>query len=231
MKRLMFALFSTSLIAFSQDYKAFGGVWIGQTSYKDGETPALNVGSFFLAQSPFLENLHFGYGVSANTNIAVGSVIGADSFGNIVAVNITGVAVHLPFEANVAYVLGTPKIRGWIGGGLNISIAQANVVLSYTDLTNGINCSASATGKTEFTPGFQIFGGGEYVFGGLPTIGGIWGVFAQLKYMYAKEVDMSVSGNVECTDTLGNRITQSVDESISIDLSNTSYVVGLSYHF
>lgn len=49
--------------------------------------------------------------------------------------------------------------------------------------------------------------------------------------MYVKEVDMRISGNVECVDTFGNTISQSIDEGIKIDLSNTSFVLGLTYHF
>jgi len=193
MRRIVLAVLSLPLMSLAQDYRAFGGVWIGQSTYEEGETPSLNVGSFFLAQ--------------------------------------TGVAVHLPFEVNLAYVVGSSRLRGWAGGGLNISLAQATANLTYTNLSQGINCTASATGQTEFTPGFQIFGGGEYIFGELPTVGGVWGVFAQLKYMYAKDVDMRISGSVECVDTLGNRVTLPVDESINLKLSNTSYVLGLSYHF
>jgi len=231
MRRIVLAVLSLPLMSLAQDYRAFGGVWIGQSTYEEGETPSLNVGSFFLAQTPFLRNLHFGYGVSVNTNVAFASAVGLDNAGDLIAVNMTGVAVHLPFEVNLAYVVGSSRLRGWAGGGLNISLAQATANLTYTNLSQGINCTASATGQTEFTPGFQIFGGGEYIFGELPTVGGVWGVFAQLKYMYAKDVDMRISGSVECVDTLGNRVTLPVDESINLKLSNTSYVLGLSYHF
>ncbi|HHJ64744.1 MAG TPA: hypothetical protein ENJ61_07545 [Aquifex aeolicus] len=231
MKRIALAVLSLPLLSLAQEYRAFGGVWIGQTNYEDGETPSLNVGSFFLARTPFLSNLHFGYGVSVNTNVALASAAGFDNAGDLVTVNMTGVAVHLPFEVNLAYVVGGSKLRGWAGGGLNVSIAQATVNMSYTNLSQGVSCAASATGQTELTPGFQLFGGGEYIFGELPTIGGVWGVFAQAKYMYAKKVDMRISGSVECVDTLGNSVTRSLDESIELKLSNTSYMVGLSYHF
>lgn len=135
------------VIVQAQEYKAFGGVWMGQTDYKDGETPSLNVGSFFLAEMPFIRNLHFGYAISANTNIALESATGFDDLGNFVSVNLAGIGVHVPLELNLAYVLGLGKFRLWGGGGVNLSVAQATLNLAYSDLTNGYTCNASATGR------------------------------------------------------------------------------------
>ncbi len=216
---------------YSQPPKSFGGVWLGQTTYNDSGTNSLNVGSFYLAQSPFLTGLYFGYGVSVNTNVVAESAAGVDSGGNFIAATATGIGVHLPFEVNVAYVLSLGKFNAWAGGGLNASIAQGQVYLSLADLTNSIYCEASATGQTKFSPGAQLFLGGEYVFGRIPYIGGNWGLFLQYKYMYVNKMNMKVSGSAQCVDSLGNSSTQSIDTSIDLDLSNNSFVLGFTYHF
>jgi len=162
---------------YSQIPRSFGGVWLGQTNYEGSGSGSLNVGSFFLANAPLLPGLYFGYAVSANTKVVVESAAGVDSFGNFVAATATGIGIHLPFEFNVAYLIPLWKFNFWIGGGVNASIAQADVYLNYADLSNGVYCEASATGQTKFTPGGQVFGGGEYVFGEIPYIGGNWGLF------------------------------------------------------
>ena len=223
------------LIAFSilkaQPPKAFGGVWIGNTTYTDSDENSLNVGSFFLAKTPIFKNLYFGYSISANTEVVNQTELSQDEFGNITTTTITGVGTHLPFEVNLVYLLSLGKFNAWVGGGLNVSIAQADVYATYTDITNGIYCEAQATGETKFTPGAQVFVGGEYVFGGVPYIGGNWGIFAQYKYMYVKKISIDVSGDVKCVNSFGQSISQPIKFSEDIKLTNYSIVVGLTYHF
>ena len=232
-KAIVLGLFSFLIPALlqAQPPKSFGGVWIGQSSYKDGETNPLNVGSFFFARTPLHQNLYFGYALSANTNVVVEGASGIDNSGNFFAATATGVGIHLPFEFNLAYILSAGKFNAWAGGGVNASIAQAQVYLSYADLSNGLYCEASATGKTKFAPGAQLFVGGEYAFGGIPYVGGNWGLFFQYKQMFVRKIDMDISGNAQCVDSLGNSATQRIDDTIEIDLSNSSLVLGFTYHF
>ncbi|GEM_PF-3578289 len=234
MRKFVLASAFTSTVAFTQDFKAFGGVWFGPTNYQEGGQ-AFNVGSFFLARVPLmgkLQGLHFGYAVSASTSVRVVSDSGIDPVtGNFITVNAAGIGNHVPFEANAAYVIGFGRLRGWAGDGVNISLAQATATFTVSDLSSGNTCSADATGQTGFSQGFQIFGGGEYVFGSLPRIGGKWGIFFMAKYLYAGKFKMKITGEVQCVDSTGTAVSQRMDESIDLNLSNTSFVAGLTYHF
>ncbi len=192
----------------------------------------MNVGSFFLAKAPLIKNLYFGYAISANTNVAAESSVQTDLFGNVTtAATATGVGVHMPLELNLAYLLSFGKLNAWAGGGVNASIAQAEVYLSYMDFQNGLYCEASATGQTRFVPGAQVFLGGEYMVGRMPYVGGNWGLFLQYKQMFVQRVNMRISGTASCVDAFGNSDSQSFEDSIGIDLSNGSFVLGLTYHF
>ncbi len=219
----------------AQDFTSFGGVWIGSSSYPDSQTPALNVGSFFLGRSNMLGGrLHYGYAVSANTDVvAVSSASGTE------VASFTAIATHIPLEANVALVYGS-KIRGWAGMGTNVSLVRGIARLNYSayDTVSGatITCNASASGRTDLTFGFQFFLGGEYVFGRLPFlfIGGTWGAFAQYKYMWVNQTKMKVSGEVECQkiDAFGtSTVKKDLESSLDLKLENSSFVFGVTYHF
>ena len=224
-------LLCTTALLKAQPPKSFGGVWLGQSTFTKTGRSSMNVGSFFLAKAPLIRNLYFGYAISANTNVAAESAVQTDLFGNVTAATATGVGIHMPLELNLAYLLSFGKFSAWAGGGLNASIAQAEVYLSYMDFGNGLYCEASATGQTRFVPGAQVFVGGEYKIGGMPYVGGNWGVFLQYKQMFVQRVNMRISGTASCVDNLGNSYSDSFEDSIDIDLSSGSFVLGLTYHF
>jgi hypothetical protein len=228
-------IFFLPFFTYSQTFRSFGGVWVGSSNYTGGTMPTLNVGSFLLGQTNILGGLfHFGYAISANTNVVATSGAFTDDFGNLYQFSGVGVATHIPLEANVALVKEFGKFRGWIGGGTNASFVSGMVDIQMSAIIwgNYIYCSARATGKSEFTFGGQVFAGGEYVFGKVPYIGGIWGIFSQFKYMIIKDVNFKFTGTIECQDlTFGGTQTQDISETIRLDLDNTSFVLGLTYHF
>ncbi len=225
---LVVVFFLMGLAHAQEDLYSFGGVWIGSTSFSDSDSGALNTGSFFLARTPLLNGrLFFGYAISASTEVAIDAEATTQE-----ALTVTGVAQVIPLEVNGAYVMKFNKFQGWAGAGLNVSFADASASLAYYDSWNSIYCRADVTGETDMTYGAQVFLGGEYIFGSIKLIGGQWGVFAQGKYQYISDVDMTVSGTAECQNfATGQRVQQSTKQSISIDLSNTSWVLGLTYHF
>ncbi len=235
MKKLMATLLTLPALVYAQDFVSFGGVWLGSTTYPESDTPALNVGSFFMGRSNMLGGrLHYGYALSANTDVVSTSVVSGTE-----ALSFTGIATHIPFEANVALVYGT-KIRGWVGAGTNVSLVQGRARVNYSiyDTATGatITCSATASGRTDLNFGLQFFFGGEYVFGKLPFlfIGGTWGAFAQFKYMWVNQSKLDVSGEVECQriDAFGvTTVKRDVKSSMDLKLENSSLVFGFTYHF
>jgi len=42
---------------------------------------------------------------------------------------------------------------------------------------------------------------------------------------------MAIKGTAQCVDSFGNSLTQSIDDSVELDLSNTSLVLGFTFHF
>ncbi len=235
MKTILKALVILSVVLYlhcpalaQDDLLSFGGVWMGTTYYSDSDSGSLNTGSFFLARTPFLDGrLYFGYAISASTEVDVGAV--TDGQESLV---LTGVAQVIPLEVNGAYVLKWGKFQGWAGAGLNATFADASMSLAYYDNWNAIGCQADVTGDTDYAYGAQIFAGAEYIFGGVKFIGGQWGAFAQGKYQYISDVDMKISGSVQCYDfNTGGSVQQNINQSVSLDLSNTSWVIGLTYHF
>ncbi len=220
--------------AFSEEIKSFGGVWLGTTSFSEGNETALNVGSFFLAKTPLLGGkVFFGYAVSASTEVAVEagavSILGAQAVGVL-----TGVAQLVPLEANLALVQKFGDFVGWLGGGISVAYADVSVSTTYAFSLLGSTyvCYGDVEASSEAVTGFQLFLGGEYIFGSVGLVGGTWGVFLQAKYQYLGEVTFESSGTFTCQDLSGTSSrTVSTSDSFSTDLSNYSVVGGITYHF
>lgn len=226
-KKTLISTLLLSSLTIAGEYNGFGGVWIGSTSFTDSDENGLNVGSFFFAKTPLLNNhLHFGYAVSATTEVAVeyDSDLTSESL-------IVGVGQLVPIEVNAAYAGNIGKFSYWIGGGINLSIASVDITGDYYDYSSNVYCQAQADAQTDTTYGVQFFIGGEYIFGSIGFIGGEWGIFGQYKYQYISEVKAKLEGKATCYDAFGNESTGNISDEVKLDLSNNSYVVGLTYHF
>ena len=210
--------------------EGFGGVWIGSTKFTNGEDKGINVGSFFFVEVK--PDIYFGYAISGSTEISVENYLDLTSQESY---TMTGVAEVIPLEVNIAYVKDIGSFRGWVGCGLSAAFANISVTIDggYIDpLGDYIVYHGKATGSSEVTYGGQVFAGAEYIFGSVKFIGGNWGMMVQFKYQYLSEVTFKYSGNVEATNlSTGNNTSVSFSDSFKEDLSNTSVVVGLTYHF
>ena len=262
-------------------YYGFGGVNYGIVHFFDGAKPdkgeteiPLNgqggnqsIGSEFLLRVDD-SNWFLGYAIAIqggaaftrqlsvfNTNKTTKSdaCYGEQCYGLVETTYVD--VLHIPLEANTAYVIDAGRFNFWGSGGPSLHIAKftaynsANAV-QVLDRKGGDdpsnNTSTSAISELEgrsrkYGVGFQIGTGVGVELGSLPKIGGRWGLTLSGKFQYVQEMKMRLQGKYqfqeylldgsECPDNLCPNEKRSWKEDVVIDSTNLSARLGIVFFF
>jgi len=246
---------------YTRRYAGFGGVSYGIYEFpwfiEDGpgyiNVPGTGVYSYFFAQIAD-SRWYAGFGVGANFfNDAFSSTRGIRNEVNGDLDTVAGVYTsqesffHLPIEANSSYVWRWSKFfQSWIGTGFSIHLVN----YTYVDRQVGISTDpngdlvfwqdAFQEGGTSFRtkPGYQLFGGTEFIFGKIPKIGGEWGLGLTGKFQTIRVFDLQQPGRAftyeeknEDGSDRGNDLQERGPQFREYDADNFSLTLGLTFHY
>ena len=219
-------------------YRGFGGVSYGFVQYVDapvasGEQLRFSeegkfsqaIGSEFLLRvgdsrwfAGYAVAVQGGSSVSRELRPAVVGAQGASQacYGDLcygaTTVNYFDV-LHVPVEANTAYVIDGGRLNFFIGGGPSLHVAKVSGYRSesvvqifelYGTAQDNVTTSSATSafgGQTRsYGIGGQVFAGTAVELGELPRLGGRWGLSLNMRYQKVRDLTMELSGEDKFTE-------------------------------
>lgn len=141
----------------------------------------------------------------------------------------------MPLELNLAYMTASDLFNLWFGAGVSYNAVNAKFTGITVADSSGAGeygtCKLSPESVSEYSPGYQLFFGAERLFGKTGT----WGVFVQGRYQFSKELDIETNQTVSCAGVNTSNAPVTINRSVAVkdtlSPTNSSYIIGVSYHF